>query len=154
VGEQLTGKLKGARMAKQGMTVHGADVGKLLVRLAVGGMMLLHGIGKIRSGVSGMGPMLEAKGIPGFVAYGSYVGEVLAPLLLIIGVFTRVAGPLVSFTMVMAIYLVHSADMLKLDPQSGGWLVELQMFYLVGGIAIAFLGAGTLSVSRGKGRLD
>jgi putative oxidoreductase len=52
------------------------DAGRLLLRIAVGGLMLFHGISKIRHGVDFMFPLLEAKGLPAFIAYGSYVGEV------------------------------------------------------------------------------
>jgi putative oxidoreductase len=130
------------------------DLGKLILRLAVGGMMLLHGIGKIKGGVGGIGDMLAAKGLPELMAYGAYVGEVLAPVLIIVGFFTRPAALLLVINMVTAIVLAHSADILKLDPQSGGWVIELQMFYLLGALALMFLGAGRFSLSGGRGKLD
>jgi putative oxidoreductase len=130
------------------------DLGKLLIRLAVGGMMLLHGIGKIRSGVGGIEGLLQSKGLPGFLAYGSYVGEVVAPIFILMGLFTRPAAAVLAFTMVTAIGLAHAGDVIKLDPQSGGWAIELPMLYLMGGLALVFLGAGKYSVSRGKGPMD
>ena len=57
----------------------GEDAAKVLLRLAVGGLMLFHGVQKIRHGVDWMYPLLEAKGLPTFIAYGSYFGEVAAP---------------------------------------------------------------------------
>ncbi len=57
------------------------DAGKLLLRLAVGGLMLFHGIHKLIDGVDGISGMLAAQGLPGFIAYGVLVGEVVAPLL-------------------------------------------------------------------------
>ncbi len=130
------------------------DLGKLLIRLAVGGMMLLHGIGKIKGGVGGIEDMLKAKGLPGFFAYGSYLGELVAPILILIGFMTRPAAALLAFTMVTAIGLAHPGDVFKLNPQHGGWAIELPMLYLMGGVALVFFGAGKYSVSRGKGAMD
>src|SRR5262249_50959501 len=68
------------------------DYGKLLLRLAVGGLMLFHGFHKVRQGVGWMSPLLEAKGLPALMAYGSYLGEVAAPLLILAGVLTRLSS--------------------------------------------------------------
>ena len=130
------------------------DLGRLLLRLLIGGNMLFHGISKVQTGVDGMKDLLTAKGLPGAMAYGAYVGEVLAPILIILGLFSRIGGLLISFTMVMAIYLVHVPDLTKVDDRSGAWGVELQSMYLLGGLAIFFLGSGRFSLSRGRGPLD
>ncbi len=63
-------------------TLSHEDAGKLLLRLAVGGLMLFHGLHKLLDGVDGISGMLAAKGLPGFIAYGVLVGEVVAPCLL------------------------------------------------------------------------
>jgi putative oxidoreductase len=53
--------------------------GKLLLRLAVGGLMLFHGLHKLFGGVGFISGMLVEKGLPGFIAYGVLIGEVVAP---------------------------------------------------------------------------
>ena len=63
------------------------DTGKLVLRVALGVLILLHGIAKIGGGVSGIGGMLASQGLPGFLAYFVYVGEILAPVLLIAGIY-------------------------------------------------------------------
>lgn len=131
--------------------LHSDDLGKLILRLSIGGLMLFHGLSKVQNGVGGMVGMIEGRGLPGAMAYGAYVGEVLAPLCIIFGVFTRIGGLLVSFTMVMAIYIAHSGDVMKLNDKTGAWAIELQMLFLLGGLAIFFLGAGRFSVSRAAG---
>lgn len=130
------------------------DLGKLLLRLAMGGMLLLHGIAKVRGGVGGISGMLESKGLPGFFAYGAYVGEVLAPALILLGLFTRPAAAVMAFNMVVAVALAHPGDIFKLNPQTGGWAIELAMLFLMGGLALVFTGAGKYSVSRGRGPWD
>jgi putative oxidoreductase len=121
------------------------DLGRLILRLAVGGLLLLHGIAKITHGIGFLYPMLEAKGLPSIVAYGVYVGEVVAPLLVILGILTRVGGVLIFLNMAMAIFLRHMGDLGSLS-ESGGWAVELPVLYMLGGLAIFFLGAGKYSV--------
>lgn len=124
------------------------DVGKLLLRLAVG-LMLFHGVAKLRTGVEPIAGMLAAKGLPQFLAYGTYVGEVIAPLLVVVGAFTRPAAAVVAFNMVMALGLAHMGDLARLD-EHGAWVVELPVLYLLAALAVVFAGAGRLSVSRGK----
>ena len=67
------------------------DLGLLILRFAVGTLMLLHGIAKLK-GVSGIEGMLENSGIPSFLSYGVYITEIIAPLLIIIGYRTRIAS--------------------------------------------------------------
>ena len=126
------------------------DVGKLLLRLTVGGLMLLHGIAKLTHGVDGIEGMLEKHGLPAFLAYFAYVGEVVAPLCVILGLFTRPAALLMAVNMLFAIGLAHSEQLFELGKQ-GGWALELQGFYLFGAIAIALLGAGRLSLGGARG---
>src|SRR5690242_9178736 len=70
------------------------DAGKLLLRLAVGGLMLFHGVLKLRPGhgLASIKALVIAKALPGFIGYGVYLGEIIAPLLLIAGVATRAAA--------------------------------------------------------------
>jgi putative oxidoreductase len=119
------------------------DAGKLVLRLTLGILILLHGIAKVMhpESLNGISGMLAAKGLPGAIAYGVYIGEVLAPLMIILGVFTRVAGLLVVGNMLFAIGLVHTADLFAIGKQ-GGWALELQGFYLFCGLALFFLGSG------------
>ena len=124
------------------------DVAMLLLRLAVGGLLLFHGIQKLRYGVDWMAPLLEAKGLPTFIAYGSYVGEVAAPLFILAGVLTRLASLAVAGTMVMAVFLALSDQVLALN-QFGGWAIELNVFFFIAALALALLGPGRLTVWRG-----
>ena len=128
--------------------VSNSDWGKLVLRLSIGGMMLCHGIGKIIGGVDPVVNMVKGVGLPGFIAYGVYVGEVVAPVLLIIGYFTRPAALVLAFTMVTAILLAHSGDIFKLSDH-GGWGIETPALFLFGGVAIACLGGGRLAISKG-----
>jgi putative oxidoreductase len=131
----------------------GDNWGKLLLRLAVGALLLLHGIAKIKNGIGWMANPLGNFGLPLFVGYGVYIGEVVAPLLTIVGKFARLAGLVIAFDLLMAIVLVRKGDVASLN-QGGGWAIEVELLFLLGGIAIFLLGSGRYSLSRGRGRWD
>ena len=131
----------------------GNDSGKLVLRLTIGVLLLLHGIAKLKGGIGWMAGPLGAFGLPAFLGYGAYIGEVVAPLMLIAGKWTRLAGLVVAINMLGAIILVQRDKVAALN-QGGGWAIELEMLFLLGGIALFLLGAGRYSVSRGIGRWD
>lgn len=129
------------------------DTGKLILRLMVGVLLLLHGIAKAKGGVDWMTPMLAAHHLPGFIRYGVYAGEIVAPILLIAGIFTRPAGAVVFLNMVFAVLLART-DALGLDPRGGSWGVELEALFAFGGLAVYCLGSGKYALSRGRGKWD
>ncbi len=135
------------------MRLDASDAGKLLLRLTIGMLLLLHGIHKLRHGIDGIIGNVERHGLPSLFAYLVYVGEVAAPLLVIAGWQTRVAAAIVAINMVVAIWLSHAGDLLLINDK-GAWAVELAGLYLFGAIAIALLGSGRYAVSRGAGRFD
>lgn len=123
------------------------DAGKLVLRLALGLLMLLHGIAKITGGIGGIEKMVAGAGLPGFFAYGVFIGEVLAPLLLILGFYSRIAAAIIAINMVVAVALAHMKDLFVIGPQ-GGWALELQGMFLFTALAIALIGPGRFSVNR------
>jgi len=123
------------------------DLGRLVLRLAVGGLLLFHGIFKLEKGIAWMAGPLSNFGLPPFVGYGVYVGEIVAPLLLLVGVRARLAGLVVAFNMLMAIVLVVHPRLLTIAPSGGGWGIEIEAFFLLGGLSLFFLGAGRYALS-------
>ncbi len=125
-----------------------ADTGKLIVRLSVGGLMLFHGIAKIMhpGSLDFIGGMLAGYSLPAVLAYGVYIGEVLAPLMVIVGYKARIGGLLIAVNMLFAIVLAHTGDFFSLS-EHGGWMIELQMFYLLSAVAVVFLGSGRQAIN-------
>jgi putative oxidoreductase len=121
------------------------DIGKLVLRMAVAILILFHGVSKLMAGANPIIGAVTAAGLPAAFGHLVYVGEVAAPLLILLGLFTRPAALVVAINMVVAILLVHTSQVLTLT-QNGGWALELQGLYLFGALAIAFLGAGRLSI--------
>lgn len=130
------------------------DVGKLILRLTVAALMLFHGVSKLQTGIAWMAEPLGAFGLPLFVGYGVYIAEIIAPVLLIVGFATRAAGLVIAFDMVMAIVLVLRPQFFKLKEMGGGWAVELEIFFLLTGVAIFFLGAGRYRAVKKHWRWD
>lgn len=128
------------------------DLGKLILRLMVGGLMIFHGIAKIMNGTGFIEKMLTGAGLPAEIAYGIYVGEVLAPILIILGIQVRLSAITVIIAMLGAIYLVHMDELLTLT-KHGAWSIETPMMFLMGSLALVFLGAGKYVVgSRNKAK--
>ena len=126
---------------------HNDAMGKLLLRLTVVVLMLFHGIAKIihPGSLEFIGSSLSGIGLPAAFAYGVYIGEVVAPLMIISGFHARIGGLIIVVNMLFAIFLAHTGDMFSLT-QHGGWAIELQVFYLLGGLAIMLLGSGKFAV--------
>ena len=91
--------------------------------------------------------MLTANSLPAILVYGVYIGEVVAPLMVIVGYRSRIGGLLIAVNMLFALFLAHSGDLFSLT-QHGGSAVELQLFYLLTGAAVVFLGSGRLAFKQ------
>ena len=124
------------------------DVGKLTLRLALGVLVLFHGIHKILypAALTFIGGKLADFGLPHGMAYLVYVGEVVAPVMLILGVYSRIGGLLVVINMIFALVLAHATQLLALSPKSGGWAVELEGMYLLCGLTVLMLGSGKVAI--------
>jgi putative oxidoreductase len=115
--------------------------GYFLLRWAVAGMMLFHGASKLVNGVASIEGMLARAGLPGFIAYGVLVGEVLAPVLVLANRFVAPAAAVMAFNMAVAVALAHTSQFFTLG-RTGGWALELQGLFFFGSLAIALLALG------------
>lgn len=123
------------------------DTGKLILRLALGVFMLFHGYSKLKNGIGGIEASLLKAGLPAWVAYGVYIGEVFAPLLVILGFYARIGGLIIAVNMIFAIALSHAHQLLDLG-RSGGWALELQGFFLLTGLVVALIGPGRFGINH------
>lgn len=129
----------------------GGDLAKLLLRLLLGGLLLFHGAYKLSHGIGPIKGMISSHGLPGFLAYGVFLGEVVGPVLLILGLYARLGALFAMANMTVAVLLVHTSQIFARTPQ-GGWALELQAFYFFTGLAVALLGAGRYSLGGSSGR--
>ena len=117
-----------------------ANLGLFLVRVFAGlSLMLAHGFGKIPPGEG----LVETTGKLGFpmpevFAWAASLAEFAGGGLLALGLFTRLSGFFIAFTMFVAVFGVHLSDPFGKK--------ELGLMYLV--IALCFLltGAGDWSL--------
>jgi putative oxidoreductase len=124
------------------------STGKLILRLTLGILFLLHGISKLRGGIGWLDGALDGAGLPAFFKYGVYVGEVLAPLAVIAGFYARIGAWLIAVNMLFALGLVHGAELFQINPESGGMVLELQYMYFFSAIALALVGPGRYAVNQ------
>lgn len=123
------------------------DLGVFITRIAIGIPMLIYGISKLFYGVDFIKNILLEKGLPSFLAYGVYIGEIVAPILIIIGFRTRLAGLIFSINCLTAIFLAQTDNIFKLNDY-GGWALELLVIYMLTAFSLLFTGGGKLSISR------
>lgn len=112
----------------------------LILRVAIAGMMLVHGIPKLEMllsgepiqfpGIMGMGPELSL--------YLAVFAEVLCSILILVGFGTRLASIPLIITMLIAVFYVHAAD-----PFSNQ---ELGLHYLLAYILLFIMGSGKYSL--------
>ncbi|HUX11646.1 MAG TPA: DoxX family protein [Spirochaetia bacterium] len=126
------------------------DVGKLILRFTIAFLLVFHGIGKLEHGIDWMKAPLAHFHLPFFVGFGVYVAEIVAPVLILVGLLTRPAALVVVFDLVMAIVLVAHARIFELT-KGGSYALEAEAFFLLLGVVLFFQGAGRYSVTRGRG---
>jgi putative oxidoreductase len=119
--------------------LHHPQLGYRLLAITVAVLMLFHGVSKLINGVGGIPGMVSGLGLPGFLGYAVYLGEVVAPLFVLSGFFVAPAALVMAFNMVVAVLLAHIPQLFTLNTKSGGYALELQAFFLLGSIAIALL---------------
>ena len=118
----------------------------LIQRVSIGVLMLFHGFYKLSNGVSWIMEVLASKGLPGFIAYGSYIGEIAAPIMIILGIKTRIASAVLAATLFNAFLLMHLSDFFSTNPTNGGWQIELIVLYFLGAVVLIITGGGKYAV--------
>jgi len=126
-----------------------ADAGRLLLRVTLAGLLLFHGVDKMIHGVAWMAGPLARFHLPPWIAYGAYVGEVVAPLLVLVGVLTRLASLVIVVNMVMALVLAAGRFFFTIN-RTGGWAIELEAFYLLTAVTVVLLGPGRWALAPGR----
>jgi putative oxidoreductase len=123
------------------------DFGKLVLRLTLGILVLLHGVSKIKGGVGFLVPMVQGIGLPPWAAYGVYLGEVLGPIMVILGLFGRTGAFLIFTNMVFALVLFHRPELFTMG-KGGGYALELQAMYLFTAFALILIHPGRYAITR------
>jgi putative oxidoreductase len=115
--------------------------GLLLLRLGFSGLMLTHGIPKFMKLVQGDFEFSDPLGIgavPSLIL--TVIGEVICPLLIIIGYKTRFAAIPAAITMAVAAFVVHGADPIGTK--------EKALLFLFAFVTIILTGPGKYSIDK------
>lgn len=125
----------------------------LVMRLALGIIMLTHGSHKVFGGLHHHAQMVASLGLPAWLGYISAFTEFLGGLLILVGLFTRAAAVAVFVDLFVAIWKVHLHNGLIGSPDRPGYEFALAAAALAFGLA--FFGGGPIAIDhvlRGGGR--
>ncbi|NVK03756.1 MAG: DoxX family protein [Flavobacteriia bacterium] len=118
----------------------------LLARIAVAFPMLFYGVDKAIHGLDWIDNSLAAIGLPSFLSYGVLVGEIVAPLAMLIGFRTRIASGIFLINTLVAFLVARTSDLFVLN-QFGGWSLDLLFMFTLGALILTLTGAGKWAVS-------
>lgn len=122
------------------------NIGLLIIRIGISFTMLIYGITKLIYGIDFIKDVFTLHGLPSFLGYGIYIGEIIAPILIIIGFRTKLAGFIFAFNCLVAILMAQLPNLLKLN-EFGGWAIGPIFIYMIFGVALIFTGAGKYAIS-------
>ena len=131
----------------------GVDAALLVLRLTLGLLILLHGVNKLPTPPAGIVEALTKMNLPAVLGYGVYLGEIVGPVLILVGVWTRLGALLIVANMIVAVLLEHMSELFRLNEQ-GGYALELQAMFLFTALALVLAGAGRYSVGGRYGPLN
>jgi len=123
------------------------DLALLLLRLGFGSLMLFHGIHKLVHGIGPIQAMLTSHALPAWFGYGVFFGEIIAPVLLLLGFYARIGAAVMAFTMLVAVMLTSGFYPLQLT-KTGAPTIETALLYLVASLALFFSGPGRYGINR------
>jgi putative oxidoreductase len=111
-----------------------------IMRLAVGGVFLSHGITKYQNGIPAVAGFLHGLGVPfsSVVAVYLIAVETVGAACVMLGIFTRAWATAMAANMAMAIALA-------ILPRHGPF--ELEALLLAGSVTLVALGDGPLSIA-------
>ncbi|MDP3892324.1 DoxX family protein [Nocardioides sp.] len=133
--------------------MEGADLGLLVLRVAVGVVMVAHGYNHIFGGgrIAGTAGWFESLGMrPGRLhAWTASLTELGAGVLLLLGLLTPLAGGAVIGVMLVAWITNHRTNGFFVFRPGEGY--EYVMMLTASGAALAFLGGGGVSLDHAMG---
>ncbi|WP_435577924.1 DoxX family protein [Gilvibacter sp.] len=117
------------------------QTGLLVLRVGMSALMLFHGIPKLMNLFQGDMSFGDPLGIGSTLSFILTVfAEAICPILIILGLRTRLAAIPVIITMAVAAFIVHGND-----PFAN---MEKALLYLVGFTAIALMGGGKYTIKQ------
>src|SRR5690606_6265806 len=130
------------RLLYPGSNTQAVDFALLVLRIAMGAMMLTHGLPKMEKLLAG--GEIQFASVMGMSAATSLslavFAEVACAVLLVLGLFTRLAAIPLVITMFVAVFIIHSDDPFARK--------EMGLLYLSGYLTLLFTGPGRYSLDE------
>lgn len=128
------------------------ELGQLIIRVVLGITFFIHGLDKFQGGVENTAGWFESIGIPGVMAYGVAVVELVGGIMLVLGLFSRIVSILFAVVMVGAIVKVKLAIGFLGNGQMAGY--ELDLAFLAMAVMLAITGSKAFALDQliGKGK--
>src|SRR5687767_3150851 len=101
------------------------EIGALILRVTLGALFFIHGLVKFQGGIENIVGWFESIGLPGFMAYGVALVELIGGIALIIGLGTRLFSALFALLMVGATLKVKLSVGLLGNGQMAGYELDL-----------------------------
>ena len=119
------------------------DLSKLLLRISVAVMMLPHGITKLPFflGLGTAEGSLAKSGFPTSLAVLTNVGEIVGPLMILLGWKAKIGAVFVICTMFFALFVTVGLGLFGLDA-IGDFKGEKALIYILVSLVIIFAGSG------------
>lgn len=122
------------------------DISTLILRVALGVVLLAHGLLKIMVfTIPGTVGYFESLGLPAVIAYLTIFGEVVGGVALILGLFTRLTAAL-SVPILLGATWAHIGNGWLFSAEGGGW--EFPLLLVVLAISVAIKGSGAFGLDR------
>lgn len=122
------------------------EIGALILRITLGILFFIHGLVKFQGGIENTVGWFESINIPGFMAYGVALFEIIGGVALIIGFATRLVSILSALLMVGAIITAKLPVGLLGNGQMAGY--ELDLAFLAIAVYLAINGSKLLSLHQ------
>jgi putative oxidoreductase len=139
--------------ALEGFYTYARDLSWLVIRLAVGGTLLVHGIVKLNGrGVEAFAQGLAQRGIEPALPFGYSVFflETVGAICIMVGLFTRFFGAAIAIELLVVTFVAHYGNGYSWSGPKGGWEYPFLWGWMF--FAIALRGGGPYSVDRRIGR--
>lgn len=117
-----------------------------LMRVVMGILFLAHGINKFQTGLGNVEGWFVSLGLPGFMAYGVAILELVGGIMLIVGLFTRYVSALFTIMLIGAIVTTKLSAGLLGNGQGAGY--ELDLSFMLVTIYLSVAAPTALSIDQ------
>ena len=129
--------MKNQAVKKDTLPFSNDNLSKIFLRIAIA-FLAMHGIVKMAGDLSWYKDSLVNIGLPSFLWIGIPFCQIIAPLCILLGIFTIILG--------------HPNDVFSINQESGGFVLELNYVFMLVALSLFFSGSGKYSIYQFKNK--